>query len=175
MGGRRIVFAALALCSGCADLQDHYFEDMAACSAKMPQVDPARISDPAYVTDSYMAEHAAYLQEQKCWERTFLAAERRDAATAAALGSLRNAGDSMQATGNAWLNRPRPVLSMPPPAPLPSPPPPDLYAVQRAPVGLFSPEGPTIGQTSRIGGTPPSIVVVPAPPVGLFRGTDTTP
>jgi hypothetical protein len=61
------------------------------------------------------------------------------------------------------LGRSLPSMSDPPSPPPSNPLPPDLYAVQHSPVTLFSPDGPVIGETSRIGGTAPAIVLVPTP------------
>jgi hypothetical protein len=51
----------------------------------------------------------------------------------------------------------------PPAAPPGSSPPPDLYAVQHGDIRLGSPDGPVIGQTTRIGSPAPSAVLVPVP------------
>jgi hypothetical protein len=75
---------------------------------------------------------------------------------------LRNAGESLQALGDEMLSRPRTTLSQPL-----SPPPEigptgldDLYAVKRGDIRLHSPDGPVVGETTRIGPTPPSTEVL---------------
>ena len=50
-----------------------------------------------------------------------------------------------------------------PTTPGPSAPPPDLYQVQHGDIHLYSPDGPVVGQTTRIGSPPPSVVLVPVP------------
>jgi hypothetical protein len=77
--------------------------------------------------------------------------------------------------GAVRVDRSGPAFQAPPAPPPALSSPPDLYAVQHGAVTLFSPDGPRIGETSRIGGPAPSVVLVPAPPAGLFSGTDTTP
>ena len=51
----------------------------------------------------------------------------------------------------------------PPPSPMPSSGLSDIYAVHRSDIRIGSPDGPIVGQTTRIGSPPPPIVLVPVP------------
>jgi hypothetical protein len=76
--------------------------------------------------------------------------------------ALRNAGESLQALGDEMLSRPRTTLSRPPSL-LPEIGPTgldDLYAVKHGDIRLHSPDGPVVGETTRIGGDPPPTVVL---------------
>jgi hypothetical protein len=73
------------------------------------------------------------------------------------------AGPQAPASGPP-ISRPDASVFTPPAAPPGSSPAPDLYAVQHGDIRLGSPDGPVVGQTTRIGGPPPpSIVLVPVP------------
>jgi hypothetical protein len=72
---------------------------------------------------------------------------------------LRNAGESLQALGDEMLSHPRTTLSRAPPEIGPTGLD-DLYAVKRGDIRLCSPEGPVVGETTRIGGDPPPTVVL---------------
>ncbi len=52
-----------------------------------------------------------------CYQRAFLIEERQDAATAAGLDALRDAGASLGATGAGMLSQPTPTLAAPPEPP----------------------------------------------------------
>ena len=81
-----IVFAALAL-SCCTSNQEQYQADMQACVGMEPTSDGRNL-------------------ELECERRALLNAERRDAATAAALEALGEIGNNMQATGAAMMREP---------------------------------------------------------------------
>jgi hypothetical protein len=98
---------------------------LAVCDAMIPTSLPTTeelvARGPAYTEAFFKNLTLARKQEEQCRQRAFLAAERRDATTAAALGSLHDLGDGLQAAGASLSNRSPPVFMAPP-----SPPPPGV-------------------------------------------------
>jgi hypothetical protein len=136
---RTLRIAALcagALCAGCAgnhQVEREFSRDLAACQAMMPPRD----------SPDNLSKVEAYRRAGECMNRADSAYEaaydRRTADTAAALGALRAAGQSLQATGDDMLNRPRPSLSAPPSPPPDIGPPSNLGAHYLPPPPLTAP------------------------------------
>ena len=141
-----LALAATLFLGGCVS-RDRYGEDIAACIALVPAFDHARAADPSYPIELMEARK----RQRACEERAFVAAERRDASTAAALAGIRATGASLRRTGDEMSSRPLPSLTPPPSAPT-GPGPTgleDMYSVERpdraiprecfpdAPVGYF--------------------------------------
>ena len=94
----------------------------------------------------------------QCWADLGLEREMR----AGMIRDLAATAPRAPATGPP-VSHPDMSVFTPPAAPPGSSPPPDLYAVQHGDIRLGSPDGPVVGQTTRIGSPPPSIVLVPVP------------
>jgi hypothetical protein len=118
-----IAFASLAL-AGCVASNDAQIQD-AACDAAYRAVVPSPLpSDeelaakgPEYANAFIERVGEAGRRLTDCYQRAFLIEERQDAATAAGLDALRDAGASLGATGASMLSQPTPTLAAPPEPP----------------------------------------------------------
>jgi hypothetical protein len=123
----RVMLCAFAIAApsalwGCVGSAPDQFEaDMAVCNAmiptSLPTTDELVAKGPAYSEAFFKALTLARRQEDSCREHAFLAADRRDAATAATLDSLRELGNGLSAAGAALSRRPLSVSIEPPPPP----------------------------------------------------------
>lgn len=156
-----IVMLTAPLAGGCATSGPSQFEkDSNACLA-IPL--PASDADP----DAFLA---AYNAREQCMHRAEAADQRREDREDAAWSALGSIGAGLRNTGAATMPNPSDytLSTQPPSAPTPSPLPDLGYTVNHGDIRLGSPNGPSLGQTTSMGGPgespPPTVVIVPAPP-----------
>ena len=122
---RALISLAILALLGCATGQDQLSADMAACDVAYKAVVPSPLPSneelaargPEYANAFIDRVRAASRQLDNCHQRAFIDAERQDAAAAAGLDALRDAGASLGATGASMLNQPTPTLEAPPEPP----------------------------------------------------------